>query len=478
MVGLSSLKEIRFLKNISFKQKLFLLLAAGFLVRLYVVLNAVTISVDSIVYLNLAQEISSGNFYGGMSLSRPPLYPMLISFFSFLFSDQELAGRLVSLIFGTLVIPVSFYLGRFIYNEKVGFITAFFVAVHPYLVRYSGDVLTEALYHFLVVTVTILGLKALFSRNIALMLLVGFFSFLAYLTKQSGIGFLLMLSFLVVFYNFGEMRTDWEKRIRLLVSAWSVFILLALPYIFYLYQETGLITVTGRTEFTPEGFDTAKKLITFLKHFWEAFTIPFSIFFLWGVFKRFRGGFSRYEYGLIAILVAYWLMYLSLHPARRYLIQLMPIALVFPAMGFCYVEEWLKERIKGKAPVIIVVLLLLLTAVQLSKGLVSLKAHHLPEKLAGLWLMEHEGKGTTIMTRKPIVVFYAKGNYVRLWDGNLKDVIEYGRKRGVQYIAGYIHRLREKIPDFDKEKILLLKKVASFRGQKGEDFVIYKLSPT
>jgi 4-amino-4-deoxy-L-arabinose transferase-like glycosyltransferase len=246
MKSLRYIKVMDFFKNLSVGQKLFLITCLGFFIRLYVVFNAVTVSTDSVLYLELAREFSKGNYHGGLNIIRPPLYPMTVSLAYFIFGNLELAGRVVSLFFGTLVIAVGFYLGRQIYNERAGLLTAFFIAIHPYMVRYSGSVLTEGLYHFLVAAVTLLGLKAISSRNIGFMFLTGLLSVLAYLTKPGAIGFPMVISLWVLFYKIRNIKEDWGKRLILLASLWAVFILTALPYLLFLYQETGGVAITGR----------------------------------------------------------------------------------------------------------------------------------------------------------------------------------------------------------------------------------------
>jgi hypothetical protein len=154
----------------------------------------------------------------------------------------------------------------------------------------------------------------------------------------------------------------------------------------------------------------------------------------------------------------------------------MPLVLVFAATGFWYLEQYLKARTKGKAALITTVLLVLVTAIQLPRGLVSLHAHRLPEKLAGLWLKENEGSGTTIMTRKPLVAYHADGNYVRLQDGlKLGPITEHGRNSGAGYLAGYPSKLREMVPDFDKEEEMFLSELISFKDEKGEEFIVYRI---
>lgn len=73
--------------------------------------------------------------------------------------DYEMAGIWVSVIFGTLIVLPIFYLGRAIFDEKVGFLSALFATVHPSLNISSGSVLTESTYHFFLAT------SVLFSWN-------------------------------------------------------------------------------------------------------------------------------------------------------------------------------------------------------------------------------------------------------------------------------------------------------------------------
>jgi 4-amino-4-deoxy-L-arabinose transferase-like glycosyltransferase len=475
---------IDFLSGISTGKWLFFLTCFAFFIRLYVVLNAVTLSVDSTIDLKLAEAFSKGDYRGGLDIRRPPLHPIFVSLAYPVFQDYELSARVISLIFGTLTIPLSFYLGRHIYNERVGLITAFFLTVHPLMVRYSGDTLTEGLYHFLSVTIVLLGLKALSTRGIGTMFLTGLFSVLAYLTKHVAIGFLIIISLWVIFHNFPRIREDWGKRLALVASGWVVFIFMAIPYLLFLYKETGGVAITGMSitnllfrSYQTAVFTNSEHWVKFLQHVPEAFSIPFFILFLWGIFKRQREGFSTAEYFLITILAAFCLLRLGVNPGRRYFVQLMPMALVFAATGFCYLENYIKSRAEEKAPLIVTALLILITVILLPFGMIPLKAHRLPEKLAGKWLLETKGGGSTILSKKPIVAYYADGNFVYLYNGKLERVIKSGKRRGAEYLAGYPRKLRRNIPDFDGEEKRLLKEVKSFEGEDGEKFIIYRLSP-
>jgi 4-amino-4-deoxy-L-arabinose transferase-like glycosyltransferase len=469
----------KFSIGLSTGKKLFFIVCLGFFVRLYVVLNAVTVSPDSTRYLHFAGKFAQGDYRGGLDTVIPLFYPLTVALASVIFQDLELSGRVVSLVFGTLAIPVSFYLGRLIYNERVGLFAAFFAAVHPYMVRYSADALAEGLYYFLAPVAVLIGLKAVRGMGVGWMSLAGLFSALAYLTRPEGVGLMVIISLWALFYNLRLLKDDWGKRLGMVASGWAVFILIAIPYLLYIYQDTGGFAISGKLSFgstlsSIKGLPfNGQKLVAFLKNLPGAFSVPFFVLFFYGLFKRRRDGFTPAEYYLMTILVSFWFLYLCVLPQRRYFVELMPMALVFAATGFYYVEHWLKGRVKEKAHLAAALLLLLITAVQLPKGMVSLHANRLPERLAGEWLEGHEDGPFTIMARKPIVAFYAGGNYLRLPGGRLEDVIKYGKEKGAVYMAGYGSGLGERIPDFDTEKGRFLEEVSSFKGIKGDEFIIY-----
>ena len=135
---------------------LMLILAFAFVLRIFLIIIPEVIHNDGIEYIRHAKQISSGDWSGGKS---PPLYPSLIALVQMITQDYEMAGIWVSVIFGTLIVLPIFYLGRSIFDEKVGFLSALFATVHPSLNISSGSVLTESTYHFFLAT------SVLFSWN-------------------------------------------------------------------------------------------------------------------------------------------------------------------------------------------------------------------------------------------------------------------------------------------------------------------------
>jgi 4-amino-4-deoxy-L-arabinose transferase-like glycosyltransferase len=455
----------------------------GFTLRFYVFLNATTISVDSFNYVNMAKGFLEGDLTEGINVIRRPLYPLLLGLSSNLTGDYELAGRIVSLAFGTAAIAVSFYLARSVYNERAGLFAAFFVAIHPYMVRYSGDVLTEGLYYFLVAMLVLFGLKAVSQRSTALMSAAALFAILAYLTRPGAIIIWAVITIWAVSGNFTRIRQDWRERVGPLVVGCLIFITMAVPYIILTPGAGGELDIgNGLSLSSLEpvlsilfSFGLGERILKFLADFPKGFTLPFLALFIFGVFVRKREGFSSSEFYLMAIMLITWLFYLCVSPSERYFVHLMPIALVFSAAGFCHIEDRLKAR--ARRPVLLTAALVLaICAVELPQGLVSLHAHRLPERQAGEWLKEHAEGPYTIMARRPIIAFYADGGFVFLPGETMEEVIEYGKQEGAEYVAGYTSSLRKNIPDFDLEKERFLTELRRFSAGRDDEFVLYRVA--
>ncbi|MGI9290028.1 MAG: glycosyltransferase family 39 protein [Gammaproteobacteria bacterium] len=80
---------------------------------------------------------------------HPPLYQVLMWLSYNVFGYTEWAGRLVSAIAGTLAIPVIWLLGRELFNSRVGLYAAALAVVNYYLLYYSQEARSYALFYLL-----------------------------------------------------------------------------------------------------------------------------------------------------------------------------------------------------------------------------------------------------------------------------------------------------------------------------------------
>ena len=137
---------LHYLEGLSERKVLLSLLGITFGLRLYIVLMAAGLPNDSAGYGFMARDFLRGDFLKGLSPAFHPLYPYLISLLSPGASHVEITGRLISLFFGTVALVPVYYLVKEAFGQRVAVFSGLFYCFHPYLVTYSGMLLSEATY--------------------------------------------------------------------------------------------------------------------------------------------------------------------------------------------------------------------------------------------------------------------------------------------------------------------------------------------
>ncbi len=217
-------------------------MVVAFSLRAWVLVSMRVIETDGVQYAWIAQRFSTTGSPADQLFH--PLYPLLIALVQPVTQDYELAGRWISVAFGTLTVFPAYWLARCLLGVEAARLTAVFVAVHPMLVQQGSAVLTEATYTFFIVTGVWAGWHSLFGSGRWWWIGAGALLGLSYLTRPEGalyMGGLLLLGGLAVF----RMKSKWAV-IRYQLAAVGVFILLAGPYLLYLKQQLGYWTLTGK----------------------------------------------------------------------------------------------------------------------------------------------------------------------------------------------------------------------------------------
>ncbi|HKV54952.1 MAG TPA: glycosyltransferase family 39 protein [Candidatus Binataceae bacterium] len=219
---------------------LFVVVAVAFAIRLYLSLTSYCISGDGVGYLAMAREFAAGQRQKALSAVFSPLYPLLIAQAHRVMSNWELAGDLVSVVFGTAAV-VSVYLMTWqaFRRRDIALGAAILMAIHPETTAYSASVRTEAGYICLMTAGCWMLLKALHDRRAGFAALAGLVGGLGYLYRTEGIG-LLLLGIAV----FPAAAIVWKRTSR----GWALgaaaaftgcFVVVAAPYIAYLRFSTG-----------------------------------------------------------------------------------------------------------------------------------------------------------------------------------------------------------------------------------------------
>jgi len=207
--------------------------------------NESVISWDGVYYATLGGRIISGDLMGGISAYWSPLYSFLIGITSIFFQDLEYSGKFVSVIAGALLVVPSYFLIRDFYGQTPAFIGTILTVVHSYLINSSLWVMTESLYTLIFTTGILITWYALRDNKTQFFFFTGLLFGAAYLLKPEAIGFIGLIFVLMIaakFFRHFRLRSLLKNYLALLLG----FTIFFLPYVVFVYQKTGRLTVSQK----------------------------------------------------------------------------------------------------------------------------------------------------------------------------------------------------------------------------------------
>jgi hypothetical protein len=463
-------------------------------------------------YVPIAKDFASGFFRKALSHNQQPLYSLIVAFVSRWVPDFELAGKLVSSILGILLVIPVYFLGKRIFEEKIVLLSSFFLVIHPYIRRFSADVLKESTFLFFFGTAIWYAWKTIQDEKKYPYLFIPIFSVLAYLVRPDGIEVLLVVFFYLLFVK--KFNIPGRKRAVVLLLILSSVVLL-LPYLFYLkevrsewtfgkaksiVEMLGLGMPKDEVPFADKILYSLKKLnLDILAIFHPVYILLLMIGLLKSIFSRLRAG----EGFLISLgclhYVILFLMALNTTEwggdgatrtvllSGRHVLPLLLISIYWVGEGFLTVYQWVFKWVessrlfpllksKDKSLMVLGGLLFLMVAIVLPKTMKPQRYERLPEKWAGVWIKNQSEKGVTVFTNMPRVAYYANGNYeyIDLRKSAFHEVRASMMGRKVSYLV-----IREEDSSgYAKEDNSLQKdfaEVIRFGQQRMEKIIIYKI---
>lgn len=469
---------------------LLFIITLAFGLRIFLLLYPEVIHNDGIEYIRYAKEVLTGNWTGGKA---NPGYPVLIALVYPLTKNYEVAGIWISVVFGVLLVIPVFYLGKTIFNERIGILSGLVVAVHPILYTSSGSVLTESTYHFFMTTSVLFGWYAFSEGRFYHLLLFGLFTSLAFLTRPEAIGFLFIFSVWVFFFNPRGERRNLLKRGWMILVTVLVFLIFSSPFLIQLRKETGKWSISKKVDVSIGSFSRMEDLPSLdeIRPWRKGLPLlslvkdPFSLLAKVGVgvsksFYRFQQGFnpvlsffaligwimivkqrSLYSLKTNFYILTYHFFYFGLvfsilMATRRYTSQMISISIPWAAFGFWVVLKWIGQRWKlvgNKERVVTLLVPLLLLSLFIQGRLIHSREHREIQKEAGLWMKDHLSRGAKIMSRLPQEAFYADLLWVKMPTKSEEEILREVRSNGVRYLAldeeaqKYLSPLREKLKE-------------------------------
>jgi len=259
---------LQYINQIKSKNKkefliLLIILLIAIVFRIFLMRFHYAIGFDEPHYLQLA---ASFRYNDVMELLHPywsPMYPFFIAIFSFFFKNIELSARLVSVVSGSLVVLPVYFLSKKIFNEKVGLISAFLLAVHPSLAFSNTNAMPESFYTMITILGIYLAWKVIWKKSIFLALSTGFLFGSAYLSKPEGLGyFIVFLGFSFLFFLFQFKRAKDIKLNHTLIYVCIGFLIVSIPYIIYLYKELDEWTISTKWHVNQRGIASGRTEVT------------------------------------------------------------------------------------------------------------------------------------------------------------------------------------------------------------------------
>jgi hypothetical protein len=506
-------RVVVFLKSLDEKGLLYLLIGITFGLRLYAVLMAKGIAYDSAGYGFIARDFLKGDFFKGLSFSFHPFYPLLISLVSFDTTHVEIAGRFLSLFFGTLTLIPIFFLAKETGGQRVSFLSGLFYAFHPYLVTYSGMLLSEATYWGLLTLSIYFFWMGLMRGKVLRVIVSGVFLALAYLTRPEGIGYLIFFLIWVMIY--GGIKRGWFKKLALIGALILTLFFLTVPYLIYIHREAGQWFVSKKALETQSQFlkwgekaDHPSKglekqnslennsillrivhnIIQYIPfttyHYLRAYHFTLWLFLFFGIIRK-RQKFLKGEL-FFASLVLFHLFSLSTftNSTIRYSVPLIPVTLFWAGEGVLEIQRVLTKIRVAKPEKWVSVFIILIILVQLPQSLRPERRHREEQKRVGLWLKQNTPKGAVIMSNSPIEAFYADREFIALPPGisisenlgrSYKEILLFAKKEGARYIL-----VNKDTSEFNPEFVQSihsseLKEFYRYKGKEEKLIIIYEV---
>ena len=239
-------------QTVNFSRKtLILILLLAFSLRVgWMLYNSQSMENEGAEYARIAQNLLQKQQYngilGGPESIFPPLYPLLIAATSFVSGDTEIAGRAVSLAFGTLLVLPMFFISFRLFGLRTGYLSAIFVALHPLLIALSASVYVESTYLTLLFSGLYFGMRVLDFKQLRYPFLCGLTLGLAYLARPEGLAYGLLIGIFILI-ALALRATSTVTALKYGSTLAATTIILVIPYAAYLSARGGSFRLEGKS---------------------------------------------------------------------------------------------------------------------------------------------------------------------------------------------------------------------------------------
>ncbi len=200
---------------------------------------------DGPIFLALAEAIADGHWSEVLAHPYHPLYPALIAFVAAFSIGFETAAVIVSIAGGLLAIAALFWFVRDFFDRDLAWLAAWMLALHPWAIDFSADVMSDGIYIGLFVLGFVALVKVVEAPSAARATLCGVVCGLAYLARPEGAGLLIAAATLLAVRAIGDRELRRRAAIALVVSLFAGFVV-AGPFTMAVSRATGEFSITQK----------------------------------------------------------------------------------------------------------------------------------------------------------------------------------------------------------------------------------------
>jgi len=241
-----------------------LLTVSAFFMRLDNFKNSTKRSIDEVVYYRMAEQVLSeglagyhtipyGNYLAAQGrplpeyffqplFKHPPLFTLLTASSMKIFGANFISAGFVPIAMSVLMIPLIYFLGATIYDQRVGILAAVFLCIDPINIITSQKVWMDTTIAFFVLLAAFFFVLGVKRNNDWWFILSGLASGLAVNTKYTGIFITLIIAVYCLLY-----RRDLFARKQFQLSLLLPFILL-IPWLYWNYLIYGITSILKHKE--------------------------------------------------------------------------------------------------------------------------------------------------------------------------------------------------------------------------------------
>jgi asparagine N-glycosylation enzyme membrane subunit Stt3 len=428
-------------------------------------------TVTFIVFVSLLHPIDSPDLYW------PPLLPYVIYIFYLVFGVSDFSAKLVSVIFGSLLVFPVYFLGKKLFNKEVGFLSAILIALSRNMVWFSIHVISDILMAFFLTICLYWNIKNIETSSLKYSILSGLFFGLCYLTRFSAIIFFPILIFNLLLFAKSRKSVLFSILVfiacfSIIISPWLIRNMMLTGQLFYTEKSIplanymlggnyeanfyGLIVPPSPIQiFMANPFSVISKWFTGIYLEYKVFPeylspLVFVLGSLGGIVSLDRWRQRLPLFGLIFTNIAFYgiAVYAGrIGAVNRYNLAIYPFIFIFCARGVLKLRDLIPNsvlnikiknvQIKQHIITIVVLIIVIEALATVTSNIIRFEGENdsLELHAAGIWLKNNTPPEAILMCRQDTTAYYAERPAVMLPYGNFSTIMDVAKKYEVQYIV-------------------------------------------